>query len=291
MLRLRPLLFVATFPAITLVGPVRSQSHDLTANAPGLAVQRSGAINAPTEALKDHGCDFHDIVCGQTISSTLKTDACPVDDGSFIDYYVFSGQAGETVTIDMRSNAFDTFLFLLDPGNQVVATDDDGGTGSNSRLVHTLDQASSEWSIGANALLPGETGTYTLSLECSGSSPPPPPPSPDGFFFDPSYPDFRFRVRIGNPGDMRTGNREPDCQPETVCVSGALPGRSELFIRILGPRPNGFLWPTVVRFTPSRVVVDIRQESTGHLNTYTLPAVPPGVDDLSGLQDRKGFMP
>jgi hypothetical protein len=98
-------------------------------------------------------------------------------------------------------------------------------------------------------------------------------------------------VNIGNPGDTRPGTREANCQPETVCVSGALPGRSEVFVRIIGPRPNGYLWPTIVRFTSARVVVDIRQVSTNQTNSYTLAAVPPGVDELSGLQDRTGFLP
>jgi hypothetical protein len=114
---------------------------------------------------------------------------------------------------------------------------------------------------------------------------------PAGFFADPGYPGFCFRVTIGDPGSASAGTREPACLPETVCVSGALPGRSELFVRIIGPRPNGFLWPTIVRFTPSRVVVDIRQKSSGQTNQYLLPAIPPGVDELSGLQDRTGFLP
>lgn len=108
---------------------------------------------------------------------------------------------------------------------------------------------------------------------------------------DPSYPDFRFRVAI-IAGTPIQGSREPLCQPETVCVSGALPGRSELFIRVIGPRPNGYLWPTLVRFTPSRVEVDIEQISTGILRTYALEAVAPGdLTDLSGIQDRRGFLP
>ncbi|HUP41668.1 MAG TPA: hypothetical protein VM599_00505, partial [Thermoanaerobaculia bacterium] len=96
---------------------------------------------------------------------------------------------------------------------------------------------------------------------------------------------------IGNPGDTVPGTREPDCIQETVCVSGRLAGRSEVFVRIIGPRPNGFLWPTIVRFTPARVLVDIRQLSSGDVQSYVLDAVPPGVDDLSGLQDRTGFLP
>ena len=106
-----------------------------------------------------------------------------------------------------------------------------------------------------------------------------------------AFPDFRFRVRIFNASTPIAGNKETDCIPETLCVSGAIPGRSEVFIRIIGPRPNGYLWPTIVRFTPSRVEVDVQQISTGITKTYVLPAVPPESDELSGLQDRTGFLP
>jgi hypothetical protein len=62
--------------------------------------------------------------------------------------------------------------------------------------------------------------------------------------------------------------KEPECIEETICVSGAIAGRSELFIRIIGPRPNGFLGPTLVRFTPSEVEVAITQLSSGVTQTY-----------------------
>lgn len=114
----------------------------------------------------------------------------------------------------------------------------------------------------------------------------------DGFLTTPAFPDFRFRVRITPPGGTTlAGSRESDCVPETLCVSGASAGRSEVFVRIIGPRPNGYLWPTIVRFTPSRVEVDVQQISTNILKTYVLPAVPGDSDELSGLQDRTGFLP
>jgi plastocyanin len=114
----------------------------------------------------------------------------------------------------------------------------------------------------------------------------------EGFLTTPAFPNFRFRVRITSQGGSTiTGARENACLPETLCVSGSLAGRSEVFVRIIGPRPNGFLWPTIVRFTPSRVVVEIQQISTGITKTYELPAVPPESDSLSGLQDRQGFLP
>lgn len=137
--------------------------------------------------------------------------------------------------------------------------------------------------IGAIPVPEGITGLAAGPAPSSGC--------PSGFFSDPSYRDFCFRVRIGDSDSAVPGTREDGCLPDTVCVSGALPGRSELFLRILGPRPNGFLWPTIVRFTPSRVVVDVHQRSRDRTKRYVLRPVPPGVDDLSGLQDRTGFRP
>jgi hypothetical protein len=106
-----------------------------------------------------------------------------------------------------------------------------------------------------------------------------------------AFPDFRFKVRIFNSATPLAGHKETDCIPETLCVSGAIAGRSEVFVRVIGPRPNGYLWPTIVRFTPSRVEVDVQQISTGITKTYVLPAVPADSDELSGLQDRTGFLP
>ena len=111
------------------------------------------------------------------------------------------------------------------------------------------------------------------------------------FFTDPAYPDFAFLVEIDNGTEIRTGHREAACLPETVCVSGAIPGRSEVFLRIVGPKGNGFLWPTLVKFTTSRVLVTIRQISTGKEQMYELAGASPGVDELPGLFDRQGFLP
>lgn len=85
--------------------------------------------------------------------------------------------------------------------------------------------------------------------------------------------------------------REAACIPETVCVSGALPGRSELFVRIVGPKPNGRLWPTLVRFSTSTIEVWIEQLGTGELRHYRLEGAAPGSSGLDGLFDRHGFEP
>lgn len=108
----------------------------------------------------------------------------------------------------------------------------------------------------------------------------------------PELPDFRFWVRVGgDEPSPRIGVAEPECIPETVCVSGALPGRTEVFLRIVGPKPNGRLWPTITRFTTSRVEVWIEQVSTGLGRYYRLPGAMPGSQSLDGRFDRQGFPP
>lgn len=110
-------------------------------------------------------------------------------------------------------------------------------------------------------------------------------------FRSPRFPDYRFTVRIFSGGSEIPTRRESDCLAETLCVSGALPGRSELFVRLIGPRPNGFLWTNLVRFTTSRVEVEIEKLSTGERQSYVLPEIPRASDSLDGLVDKEAFRP
>jgi hypothetical protein len=120
---------------------------------------------------------------------------------------------------------------------------------------------------------------------------PPPEPDPDGWFVDPAFPAFRFNVLITAGGSSRLGVPEPVCLPGTVCVSGAVPGRVEVLLRIVGPKPNGYLWPTLFKASTSRFDVWIEQESTGTVKYYLLEGARPGSSDLPGLFDREGFLP
>jgi hypothetical protein len=103
-------------------------------------------------------------------------------------------------------------------------------------------------------------------------------------------PGYQFKVRV-TAGAPITGVQESDCTPETLCVSASVPGRSEVLIRIVGPKPNGFLWPNVTKFNTSQVEVWAEQLSTGSIKYYVLPGAWPGLDTLPGLYDRTGFVP
>jgi hypothetical protein len=121
-----------------------------------------------------------------------------------------------------------------------------------------------------------------------GSGPPSAPFAIDSL----ELPDFRVWVRFSpqfrNPS-WGTG-LEP-CLAQALCAAGSLPARTEAIVRVIGPKPNGFLWPQVVRFTTDQVEVWVQQKSTGDFRYYALPAGSPGAETLTGRVDKHGFRP
>ena len=122
--------------------------------------------------------------------------------------------------------------------------------------------------------------------------PPPPPaedpePPPELPWIDsPALPGFEAKVRIGG---VTPGKAVEDCVAETVCVSGALADRPEVFLKVVGPRPNGHLWVQIARFTPARVEIWLHRRATGEVRHYVLDPVAPAALDVPGLQDRQAF--
>lgn len=103
-------------------------------------------------------------VIGQSYEGELSATDGLDEAGRPTDLWRFSGAAGQRVRIDMSSEAFDTYLELLDPAGGVLAEDDDGqGEGTDSRITFTL-EADGVHQIRARAFAPGGQGAYTLAL-------------------------------------------------------------------------------------------------------------------------------
>ncbi len=79
------------------------------------------------------------------------------------DVWTFEAEAGDGVSITMRSDAFDTYLVLLGPDGGVVAEDDDGAGELNS-MIMTRIAVSGRYEIAASSYGSGE-GAYTLTVE------------------------------------------------------------------------------------------------------------------------------
>ncbi len=370
--------WIGCIGALAALAPASAQ----TASSPIRVIEKpSGRVKSVDAAKAGSTCPIQALSCGQTVNGSLATSDCTLSDGSYADYYEFTGTNGQVATVTMRSTSVNSYLALINPNHQDVQENDNGAGGNDAQITYQL-TSSGQWAVVATSSSSGETGPYTLTLNCSASSGGTAPAAPsrlqatavssteidlswqdnsnnetgfsveqlvngtflqigtvganvtqvhiinlspqtsytfqvralngsaasapsnqatattpagsggnDGYLTSPAIPNFRFRVRIFNTATPISGAEESDCIPQTLCVSGAVPGRSEVFLRVIGPRPNGYLWPTIVRFTPSEVQVDVQQISTGITKTYTLPAIPPDSDVLTGLQDRTGFLP
>jgi hypothetical protein len=77
--------------------------------------------------------------------------------------YTVELKAGKTYVIDMMSNQFDTYLRLENPTGQQVAIDDDGGEGTNSRILFQC-TADGRYRLFATAFGAGQVGEFTISV-------------------------------------------------------------------------------------------------------------------------------
>ncbi len=122
------------------------------------------------------GCGSTPIANGQTITGTLSTSDCfDSTTGRNYDAYTFSGTAGQQIAISQSSTDFDTYLYLLNPSGQIIAQDDDGGGGTNSRIPATSGfftlPATGTYTIRASSFSTGASGAYTLNLSVNSSCP------------------------------------------------------------------------------------------------------------------------
>jgi hypothetical protein len=110
--------------------------------------------------------------CLTTVAASLSASDCTASDRSQYHLWQFSGTAGDAVTIDMHSTAFDCYLMLLDPTGVPLAENDDASSGvTDSRITYTL-TSTGTWTIVTNSLAASQSGEYTISLSCPLASRP-----------------------------------------------------------------------------------------------------------------------
>ena len=98
---------------------------------------------------------------GEAVTGSLTSDDCRLPDGSYADRWALTLGSATTVRIDLTSDAFDPYLLLTDAANNVVASDDDSGTGSNARIEAALPAGT--YIVWANTYAAGQTGAYSLA--------------------------------------------------------------------------------------------------------------------------------
>lgn len=152
------------------VASVNATTGQITALAPGTTTLRAqvgaGSASLALTVAEDlfANCGMRTIAIGATHNGTLGQGPCVLNDGTFIDLFELTVTAQRTVTINMTSSAFDTYLILWDRvGNWLTENDDISESNTNSRIVRSL--APGRYVIAANAYSEGESGAYTLTVQ------------------------------------------------------------------------------------------------------------------------------
>ena len=142
------------------------QEHGNADCHPPQATGGGGASALPSRA------SSHSIEVGQTQQGQLtRDDVLLSHDSTYAQAWTIQGRAGQTITIDLESDAFDSYLFLRGPGISGGRDfqDDDSGGNCNARLTATFPQ-DGEYEIVVNSQGHYATGAFTLSVT-SGSKP------------------------------------------------------------------------------------------------------------------------
>lgn len=83
--------------------------------------------------------------------------------GCYFDSFPLYMHCGCGYWIDLRSCDFDTFVAVVDCHGNIIATNDDGGNGLNSRMFFQPPQ-SGRYRIVVTSYQPHATGHYTLTV-------------------------------------------------------------------------------------------------------------------------------
>ncbi len=101
------------------------------------------------------------LVVGSEIAGTLTGDEYFTTNGTLVRAYRMEGGQGDPVTIDLISDDFDAYLYLLGPGLEDPASDDDSGGACHARLSLFL-PADGPFLIVVGSW--GDAGDFTLQV-------------------------------------------------------------------------------------------------------------------------------
>ncbi len=102
-------------------------------------------------------------VAGETVSGFLPNDGPVLTQGRHGQAWALRGFAGQSLSIDLVSDDFDTYLYLVGPGIDTPLEDDDGGNDTNSRLTTTLPE-SGTYRVIVSAYSSGSGGAFDLQV-------------------------------------------------------------------------------------------------------------------------------
>jgi len=124
----------------------------------------------PAQQLRHPASPKGSIAVGATVRDSLgRRDVLLAAESTYAQQWKLAGTAGQIVTIDLISDAFDAYAFLLGPGLDKPPQDDDSGGRCNARLTVRLPQTG-DYTIVVTTTDKVATGPFSLSVS-AGTKP------------------------------------------------------------------------------------------------------------------------
>lgn len=101
---------------------------------------------------------------GNEIKDTLSTKDIPTGQGGFARDYVVALNAGDQVSIELKSDAFDTIVTLLATDGSTVGENDDGPDGSTNSLLFVRIVKSGNYIVRVHTIGEKMAGPFTLKV-------------------------------------------------------------------------------------------------------------------------------
>jgi RHS repeat-associated protein len=152
-----------------------------TVSKPGIYVLRLIGTDSQATVFSDvtitSQIDPQRVQCGDVLNGTLGSgDRLSIQQSaSYADYYVYSGQSNELLTVSMISTNFDTYLVIRDTQLRVQAEDDDSTYTILEPQLHVLETTNSvisyvlpadgDYIIEATSFA-ASSGSYSLAFRC-----------------------------------------------------------------------------------------------------------------------------
>jgi alpha-tubulin suppressor-like RCC1 family protein len=150
-------------------------SSSSTATSSSAATSSTSAASSSSTPVAN--CSAQAITAGSTVNGALVVGDCQSGvrgTSYYTDIYSFSGTAGQQVFVQLNSGVFDTYAYLKNSGGTVIASNDDSGGGTNSRIPVTSGYftlpATGVYTIEVSSYASLNTGAYTLSLFAASAS-------------------------------------------------------------------------------------------------------------------------
>lgn len=145
----------AAEPAGATPGGVLAGAGSAPDTTAAFVVRPGKAPTAPTETAAEGGA-------ARTVQGVLEDGDDRLQSGEFTDILTLDARPGQTITVEMTSDALDPYLILRGPGGEQV-DDDDTGEGTNARLQHVVGEGGT-WRVSFTTATVGESGAYRASV-------------------------------------------------------------------------------------------------------------------------------